>query len=219
MTQQSVIQSSPSIENSITQGSHNQTSPAVPLTPEAPAVSVSFSSFDWILIFDIDWINDTILICTGTKHFSLELSISIVFFKYLFRNWHIKVSLSFCRFENFLRIMTSFFLYYGKWRHWLQQKDLWRHKTVQNTSTLTVTFQSCPITTIQFQPQFSHRHRSSLISKCASSRFWRCRRRRPQFTQSTILSGMRVLILFLWARVDKKRQFYIRMHFMLSYHA
>ena len=41
VTQQSVIQSSPSIENSITQGSHNQSSPAVPLTPEAPAVSVS----------------------------------------------------------------------------------------------------------------------------------------------------------------------------------
>lgn len=40
VTQQSVIQSSPSIENSITQGSHNQTSPAVPLTPEAPAVSI-----------------------------------------------------------------------------------------------------------------------------------------------------------------------------------
>ena len=41
VTQQSVIQSSPSIENSITQGSqHQQTSPAVPLTPEAPTVSV-----------------------------------------------------------------------------------------------------------------------------------------------------------------------------------
>ena len=43
ITQQSVIQSSPSIENSITQGSqHQQTSPAVPLTPEAPTVSVRF---------------------------------------------------------------------------------------------------------------------------------------------------------------------------------
>ena len=38
VSQQSVIQTSPSLENSITQG--HQSSPVVPLTPEAPVVTV-----------------------------------------------------------------------------------------------------------------------------------------------------------------------------------
>ena len=40
VSQQSVIQTSPSLENSISQG--HQSSPVVPLTPEAPVVTVSY---------------------------------------------------------------------------------------------------------------------------------------------------------------------------------
>ena len=94
VSQQSVIQTSPSLENSISQG--HQSSPVVPLTPEAPVVTVSYQ---WVIsmshksflarIFDI-----VLPSVTKSKYFCLELSLSRdSLFKYLF--WYRCIQVNF----------------------------------------------------------------------------------------------------------------------------